>query len=251
MGIGRFRASGRELAVDLFLEAGTQVFLGDPPAPPAPVPLPSQAQDLTDTGLSFVVPVLAEYDLLEPVVHDALKELEGSPIAPPGVGPVEVRFRRVQLYATEGGKLALGVELEARPERGVVAGLVGPVKGVVWLTGVPVNAANSRVVRIDRLDIAARTDSKAANLLSAIMLSDEVQQKIETSLHEDFEKDYARIMGIVGDAVANLRIGDWTVAMAIERVEHGTIEVKGPGLYLPVHLSGTGRIRAPGGDGSS
>lgn len=246
VGIGTFHVVGRDLVLPAFLEAKTGIFLGGKPELPEPGPLPPMTLDFDDPGLSFTVPVLANYGLLEPIILKALKKLEAKKIEPESVGPVDVTFSRVQMYGVKGGRVAIGVDLAVMPQEGAAARLVGPVKGTVWLTGVPANAANSRVVGVKDLHIAATSDSKAANILTEIMLTEEVQKQIEGSLQENFEKDYQRVMGIVERKVRSLRKGDWVISFTVESIDHGTIKATGSGLYLPVKLTGTGKIfRSP------
>ncbi|UIJ44574.1 DUF4403 family protein [Sphingomonas cannabina] len=240
LGFGGYRVAGRRLEMTLQAEALTETFVGGRPPDPAPTPLPPPATRLGPRGLRFFVPVLADYAQLEPVVHRALVKRAARGITLKGVGPVEAEFGKVTVYATEGGRLAVGVKAKvrarSRPE-------LTTTHGEVWLWGVPYNEPNSQVVRVRDLSIAGETDRQAVDMLIQLFLDPGVLAEIRESLTHDFAPDYQRVLTAARKAIAGRREGDFLLSANVSDVSNGEIRVTGQGLFLPVRAKGTAAIR--------
>lgn len=239
LGVGGYTIRNRQLDLLLEAQAVTETFIGERPDAPDPAPLPPPVARSGDRGLRFLIPVLADYGQLEPVVERALKKLASKGISLEGIGPVDVEFGRVTIYATEGGRLAVGIKASAD----VVASPLKATRGEVWLTGVPYNEANSRLVRVRDLQVAARTDRDTVNLLFALFANDTVLEEIRRALTQDFTKDYAKVLAAAEKAVATRQEGDFQLSAKVRSVEHGAIVATGAGLFLPVTVTGDARIR--------
>jgi hypothetical protein len=183
--------------------------------------------------------VLADYAELEPVVERALKRLAAKGISLDNIGPVDVQFGKVTIYATEGGKLAVGIKASAD----VIRSPLGRTKGVIWLSAVPYNQPNSQIIKVRNLQIAARTDSQAVNLLMSLFSDAEVLAEINAALTEDFNKDYEKVLFAAKKAIAQRREGDFTLSAEVGKVSHGSVIVTGSGLFLPVDVTGRANIR--------
>ncbi len=238
LGFGGYRVRGGDLLLDVQARTLSETFVGDRPNDPTPTPLPPLSSGLGQQGLAFNIPVLAQYDQLEPVVLRALVKRAAKGITLPRLGPVDAKFGKVTIYATEGGRLAVGVQVEAT----LRSGLLSATHGDVWLSGLPVNEPNSERIRIDDLRIATRTDSKAVNLLIALFSDPATLETIRTALTEDFAKDYAKVLTAARTAIASRREGDVLIAATVTRVTHGKIAVTGQGLFLPVQAYGAATI---------
>ena len=238
LGFGGYRVRGGDLLLDVQAKTLTETFVGDRPSDPAPTPLPPLASGLGAQGLAFNIPVLAQYDQLEPVVLRALEKRAARGITLPKLGAVDAEFGKVTIYATEGGRLAVGVQVKATLRSGVI----GPTRGEVWLSGLPVNDENSERIRIDDLKVATRTDSKAVNMLIALFNDPVTLETIRTALTEDFARDYTKVLTAARAAIANRREGDVLIAATVTTVTHGKVAVTGQGLFLPVQAYGTATI---------
>jgi hypothetical protein len=238
LGFGGYRVSGGDLLLDVQAQTLTETFVGDRPSDPAPTPLPPLATGLGQKGLAFNIPVLAQFKELQPVVQRALIKRAAKGIILPKLGAVDAQFGDVTIYATENGRLAVGVKVKAK----LRSGLLGETKGEVWLSGLPVNEPNSEVIRIDDLTFATRTDSKTVNLLIALFSDPATLDSIRSALTEDFAKDYAKVLIAARRAIAGRREGDVLLSANITRVTHGKIVVTGQGLFLPVQAYGTATI---------
>lgn len=243
VGLERIRASRREAVLDLSLEALSEIFVGEAPPAPEVTALPAPRAMGGGEGLAFAVPVLADYEELEPVILRELRELDEQGIAVPDVGEVRAAFLDVTVYGIEGGRVAVGIEAELKSEGSWWSRLFGTRKGRVWLTGRPINAPGSTQITIDKFDLYGRSDSAVLNRIGALLLSPAVKAKIEGALEEDFSGEYARVIGSVREALAELEQGDFRVSATIDTVSHGQVQATGAGLYLPVAASGTGTIR--------
>lgn len=243
LGIEGYRVNGRQLTIDIALQARTETMVGERPGDPEAVALPAMAGDIGGTGVHVAVPVLADYAQLEPVVLRELTELAERGITLPQIGPVDAEFADVTIYATEGRRLALGFTARVTPREGLAA-RYGEAEGEIWLTGMPYNAHDSAVVSIRDLAIAGDTDRPGVDLLIALFADEQVLAAIEGALVEDFSGDYERIIEDAREAVSELRSGNVTLSLSIDEVRHGRIQATGAGLFLPVEVAGSGQLRA-------
>ena len=239
LGFGGYRVNGRELQLTLAAEALTETFVGPRPPAPTPTALPPPLPVPPERGLRFFVPVLADYHQLEPVVQRALRKRAAKGITLTGIGPVDARFGRVTVYATTSGRLAIGVDAQAKA-RGY-GGLT--TKGRIWLTAVPVNRPGSQLVEARDVQLVADTDSTTVNLLAAVFNDTDVRNSIAEGLRHDFAPDYARVLGKARAAIGGRREGDFLLSADVTRVETGQIGVTGAGLFLPVRASGKATIK--------
>lgn len=239
LGFSGYRVNGRQLEMTLAARTITETFIGDRPADPEKIPLPPPAKITGERGLNFYIPVVADYAQLEPVIERALVKLAKKGISLEGIGPVDVKFGKVTVYATEGGKLAVGIRAKADILNSPLAG----TNGEIWLSALPYNDGNSQIVKVRDLQIAGRTDREAVNLLFSLFLDAEVLAEISKALTQDFTKDYDKVIAAATKAIARRREGDFTLSAQINGVKHGTVIPTGQGLFLPVQVTGIANIR--------
>jgi hypothetical protein len=238
LGYGGYIVRGRDLVLDLGLEATTETFLGARPADPPVAPLPPRVIFADRSGLSFYLPVVADYSQLEPVLEKALTKLAARPIAVPVAGNVRVTFGRPTIYTTEAGKIAIGLPISASGARQILS-----TRGVVWLTGLPYNARDSRKVYVRDLGIAGRADGLPGSLLLAVAESPAVIGALETALAQDFSRDFGKLMAKVDKALTNKRVGDFVLSAKVTEVKNGVVTPVGQGLFLPVQAFGLADLR--------
>ena len=235
---GGFTITGSTLNLKLGLKARTETFVGDRPEDPQRTPLPRRAAlDAKPGRLVFFIPVIADYRQLEPVVLRALTKRQERPFELPGLGKVNALFHSVEVYGTEGGKIAVGIKLSGTREEGGET-----ASGTVWLTGKPRNAANSREVTFEEVTISGDTDHAGADLLLAMAGSPGFSSTIGAALAQNFEKDYDDLMVKIGRAIETKREGDLLIRARIDEAVTGEIRAAGQGLYLPVTGTGTASI---------
>lgn len=234
---GGYRLQDGLLILNLELQAKAETYLGDRPPDPTPSPLPPAARIDGPRGFRISAPVVADYAVLEPVLEKALTKLAAKPIEVPAVGAVNVTFGRPTLYATQGGKLALGLDLKAS-----TAGGRFPTRGTVWLTGTPWNEPGSPVVRVRNLAVAGETDRITTNLLLGVATSPAVIAEIENTLSQDFSKDLAKLKVKIDKALTDKRLGDFVLNARFTGIDYGVVQPIGQGVYLPVRITGTGNI---------
>lgn len=239
LGVGGYRIGGGRIELELAAEALTQTFVGDRPADPVPTPLPPAANAIGPKGLRFFIPVLADFRQLEPVVSRALVKLAAKGITLTGIGPVDAKFGKVTIYATDGGRLAVGVQATVKPRNG----LLKPTRGEIWLSAVPYNDPGSQVVRVRDMRIAGESDSQAVNILFTLFDDETVQARIRAALTHDFAHDYQKVLVAAQRAIAGHREGDFVLSADVDSVVNGQIKVTGSGLFLPVQVQGRANIR--------
>lgn len=236
---GGYDVVGGKLRLRLGLQALTETFVGDRPADPVPSPLPQMHRLQARAGnVEFFLPVFADYRQLEPVLMRALTKRSARPFDVPGVGPVRARFKSVEIYGAKGGKIAVGLNFDARPETGdLTAG------GTVWLTGKPVNARNSRKVGFEELEVSGTTDMTGGDLIIRLINAPGVTDYVAATLAQDCERDYAKLLGKVDRAIQTKREGNFIVEADLLRARSGQLQAAGQGLYLPVWATGTASVR--------
>ena len=232
-----YRVAGGDLVLDLAAMARTETFVGDLPPDPPVTPLPPPATLIGGEGFRFHIPVVADYAELEPVLEKALGKLSKKPITLPVVGVVRPSFGAVTMYATTGGRLAIGVEMSvATPRR-----LLAP-RGTVWLTGVPYNEPGSQRILVRDLTIAGRPLSPSFALLLAVAQSKAVMAELQGALSQDFARDFNKIVTKAENAIAEKRLGRFQLKAQVTQLRHGIVQPVGQGLYLPVDATGTAAL---------
>jgi hypothetical protein len=228
---------GQSIRLDLGMQAVTETFVGDRPTDPTPTALPPLDRAPARNRLSFYLPVTADYRQLEPVILRALSKRASRPFDLPGVGPVLARFSNVACYGATGGRIAVGVDIAARP-----VDLKDEIHGRIWLAARPVNAANSpRVGFVDPV-ITGDTDGVSGDLLLAIGQSPGFSNLIASALGQNFAKDISELKGKIARAIAEKREGDFVIHANADRFDIGQIHAYGQGLHLPVRATGKAQI---------
>lgn len=238
LGFGGYRIEGRQLRLTLAAEALTQTFVGRRPADPTPTTLPPPSRVAGQPGLRFFIPVLADYAQLEPVVLRTLRKLAAGGITLTGIGPVDVDFGKVTVYATTGNRLAVGVTARVVPrDRNFPA-----TSGEAWLTAQPYNDEGSQLVQARDVKLAADTDSTAVDLIVSLLDATQVQRAVALALRHDFAPDYRKVLGKAQHAIGARQEGDFFLSTDVTRVTTGQLQVTGAGLFLPVRAEGSARI---------
>ena len=238
LGFGGYKVVGDTLVGTVAAETITETFVGHQPQPLAPTPLPPAGPPPASRGLNFNLPVLADYDQLEPVLLKALRKRAAKGITLPKAGPVDAQFDQVTIYATNGNKLAVGVKAKAE----LKGNKSTTTRGTIWLTGTPYNDVNSRVVHVRDLAITGNTDSTTVNLLMMLFQDPSMLAEIQNALTQNFEKDYTKVLTKARAAIAQKREGDILISSNVEKVVSGKIQVTGQGLFLPLQASGSAQI---------
>ncbi|WP_152414578.1 DUF4403 family protein [Blastomonas sp. AAP53] len=235
---GGYEVVNGRLRLRLGMRALTETFVGHRPRPRAPVALPPmQPLDAQPGELSFFLPVFADYRALEPVLIRALRKRSRRPFVVPGLEPVDAKFKAATLYGTTDGRIAVGLTFSAQ-ERGSRT----PTSGTVWMTGKPVNAADSRRVGFSDFGVTGTTDMTGGDLILDMMNAPGVAAMIAEMLVQNFERDYAELLGKIDQAIETKRAGDVIIHAQLKRARTGQLQAAGAGLYLPVWASGTASV---------
>lgn len=237
---GGYSLAGNRLRLRLGLEARTETFVGQRPADPVPTPLPTmQPLEGPADRLALFLPVIADYRELEPVLMRALVKRSARPFAVPGVGPVRATFEQATLYGTTGGRVAVGLRFQAQD----MAGRIGTTRGTVWLTATPVNLPNSRRVAFQGLTVSGTTDMTGGDLILRLINAPGVAAYVADALAQNFERDYAELLGKVRRAITDRQEGPLRIDATMEDTRTGTLRASGQGLYLPVWAEGRATVR--------
>ncbi|MFN3818418.1 DUF4403 family protein [Blastomonas sp.] len=235
---GGYEVTDGRLRLRLGMRALTETYVGHRPEPRAPIALPPmQSLDAEPGALAFFVPVFADYRALEPVLIRALRRRSQRPFIVPGLNPVDARFKAATIYGTTGGRIAVGLTFSAQ-ERGSSS----PTSGTVWMTGKPVNAEDSRRVGFTDFGVTGTTDMTGGDLILDLVNAPGVAQMIAEMLAQNFERDYAELLGKIDQAIENKQTGDVIIRAELTRARTGQLQAAGAGLFLPVWASGTASV---------
>lgn len=235
---GGYRIDGQRINLDLGLEAITETFVASRPADPAPTPLPRLVRQAPKPHLDVRVPVIADYAQLQPVVDRALAKRSLRPFELPKVGPMKVKFGKSTIYGAEGGRIAVGVDVDAKLE--MRSG--EPTRGRIWMTAVPANRPGSAEVHFTGLAINGDTDGVGGDLLILLGRSEGFAPLIAEALTQNFTRDLGELQGKIRRAVDQRREGAFVIHTRVDGFEIGEIKAYGNGLYLPVRMVGGARV---------
>lgn len=231
---GGYRVESDRINLNLGLEAITETFVSGRPADPEPAPLPRLVREIPRPHLDVRVPVIADYAILQPVVDRALAKRSTRPFILPKAGPMMVKFGKSTIYGAPDGRIAVGVDVEARLE----ARSGAPTRGRIWMTAIPVNKPGSAEVHFNDLVINGDTDGVGGDLLILLGRSEGFAPLIAEALTQNFTRDLGELQGKIKRAVDQRREGPFVIRTRIDRFETGEIKAYGNGLYLPVRMVG-------------
>lgn len=229
-----YRIDGQRMNLNLGLEAITETFVSGRPSNPAPTPLPRLVREAPKPHLDVRVPVIADYAQLQPVVDRALAKRSLRPFILPKLGPMMVKFGKSTIYGAEGGRIAVGVDVEAKLE--LRSG--EPTRGRIWMTAIPVNKAGSAEVHFTDLVINGDTDGVGGDLLILLGRSEGFAPLIADALTQNFTRDLDELQGKIKRAVNQRREGAFVIHTRVDSFETGEIKAYGNGLYMPVRMVG-------------
>lgn len=243
VGFAGYRVKGRTLELLAKGRGKVETFVQkDAPETPKPTPFPPQTANAKGDTLQVNIPVIAEYAQLEPVILKALRKLAAKGIGVEDVGSVNAEFQKVTLYATEGDRLAVGVEARVEPVDKKFGTRWKKAQGRVWLTGTVVQEGTTELFRVADLDIYGGADSAGADLLIKLLSSPMLRSEIQNALTQNFSNDYEKLIVKIRNATAERRLGDFIVRSRIDSIRHGKVEVKGAGLYMPAVAVGKAEL---------
>lgn len=235
---GGYRIDGQRMNLNLGLEAVTETFVSGRPADPAPTPLPRLVRETPKPHLDVRVPVIADYAQLQPVVDRALAKRSQRPFVLPKLGPMMVTFGKSTIYGAEGGRIAIGVDVDAKLE--MRSG--EPTHGRIWMSAIPANKPGSAEVHFTDIIINGDTDGVGGDLLILLGQSEGFAPLIADALTQNFTNDLNELQGKIRRAVDQRREGAFVIRTRVDSFETGEIKAYGNGLYLPVRLVGAASV---------
>jgi hypothetical protein len=239
IGFGGMRTTRQDVELAIGIEAETTTAVGDAPVRDRVTPLPPPAKGIGDDGLAFNMAVIADYDVLVPVLNRTLAKLVRKGVTLPGIGAVDVAFGSVDIYPTADNRIAIGIPTTAKLRKNPFR----QTKGIVWLTGRIVNEPGSQRIHVEDLRISGNTDREAINLLLRLFEDPELLAEVAGELRHDFKPDYDRVLGAARKAIAERQFGPVTLRTQLPEVVNGKILAVGQGLFMPVTVHGKASLR--------
>ena len=145
----------------------------------------------------------------------------------------------MEVYATEGQRIAVGIDLAARQ----ASAPKKVTRGKVWLTATPVTQAGSAQVKFANVEVRGKTDTFGGTMLVRVAQQFSFSDTIADALAQNFAGDLDELEGKIGRALAEKRHGALLIRTKIDRFETGTITAYGHGLYMPVRATGRANLR--------
>jgi hypothetical protein len=230
---GGYSISGKTMTIALGLEGTLETHIGVRPEPREPAALPPLELLSGRTGYGLLkVPAVADYAVLEPVVAKALAKRARRPFVLGDFGTVKASFGNIEIYGTTGNRIAVGIDFAAESD----LSLWKKARGRLWLTALPLNAPNSRLVGFRDVQVSGSTDMVGEELLLAIANSQDLQSVIADALRQNFENDFEKLRAKIDRAIAFRKDGPVAYSVTIDRIDTGRIKAYGEGLHLPVQL---------------
>lgn len=225
------------LSFSTMLAARTETFVGPEPASAATTPLPKLERQLPPASFHFVLPVVANFDTVEATLGRALKFGQKQRLDVPGYGAVELTIRSADIYQTTGRRLAIGLDLEAKPEK-----WFSRIAGKVWLTTGILIDDQEHLVAANDMAIASETSNAAFDLVTALLNLPYVKNAVAGSIQYDFSAEYDRL---IKDVNSRLRMplgeGSYFVGQ-ISDASVKQVEAEGEALRMIAEIDGTGEI---------
>jgi hypothetical protein len=169
----------------------------------------------TPPRINLAIPLRAPFALLQTEAQKLIggKEFVGDTPA----GRVTATVNKVEVYPTPGGKVAVGIDIDAR-----LPGKLFDTKGTVFVVGTPVTEGRT-VVRLKNPTFSRILDNDVWNALSALFES-QIRGELDKSLRYNFAGDVEKAKKALADklaeptAIANARVSVADVDIGLGRV---------------------------------
>ncbi len=185
IGFAGYRVAGGLLTANLSARLKTETIFGERPADPPVTPLPRLEGPLAEQGINMHVPVFVPYGVLEGAANDTLVRPGKRRLKLKNGQTVDATVRKVTIYGSTGGRLAVGLDVEL----GAFGGLVAPA-GQLWFVATPVLDIPGRVLSVRDLTLVGQTDSAVFNALVAAVNQTSLRDQLTASIRYDFARDY-------------------------------------------------------------
>jgi hypothetical protein len=186
LGFAGYTVRNRQFIVNLAARAQAETIFGSRPKDPVVTPLPDLMASLPRTGIDVQVPVHIPYSVFREPVAQALQLGQWQTVKMQDGTPVQARFNDIEVFGTEGGKIAIGIGLTI--EEPIT--WLGNVEGKIWIVARPRLDLGNKVVGISNLTVISRTNSKIFNTLVGAVSKDEIDKEFIQKIAYDFSQDY-------------------------------------------------------------
>ncbi|OAO02418.1 hypothetical protein A8B75_12170 [Sphingomonadales bacterium EhC05] len=186
IGFAGYTVRNRRLVVNLAARAQTETIFGSRPTDPEASPLPNLMASLPPDGIRVQVPFHIPYSVFQKPVERALQLGGFQTVKMEDGKQVQARFDDVEIFAVDGGKIAIGIGLTIQePIR-----WLGDVEGKIWIIAKPRLDLVNKIIGISNLSIISRTNSRLFNRLVGAVSKDEIDEELIGKISYDFSKDY-------------------------------------------------------------
>lgn len=243
IGYAGYSIRGRRLVVNLAARAQTETLFGPRPEDPEVTPLPNLMATLPPQGINVRVPFHVPYSVFRKPVEQALNLGKFQKVQLEDGSEAEARFNDVEIFATDGGRIAIGIGVTIKEP----VSWIGDVEGKLWIIAKPRLDLANKIIGISNLSIISRTNSRLFNAIVGAVSKDEIDREMIEKIRYDFSKDYDNGLQKADDWLKAEPLEGFVFRGSLISADVERLYVMPEGLVIQARAKGDGRMYyAPG-----
>lgn len=243
IGFAGYSIRGQRLVVNLAGRAQTQTLFGTRPDDPAITPLPDLSDSLPADGINVNVPFHIPYSVFRAPLERALNMGAFQKIRLNDGSEADARFNDVEIFATDGGRIAMGIDVTIKEP----INWLGDVEGKLWIVARPRLDLANKVIGISNLSVFSRTNSPVFNAIVGTVSKDTVDEEMIRKISYDFSEDYEDGLKKADDWLKAEPLEGFVFRGNLISADIQRLYVLPEGLIVQAKASGDGRMYyAPG-----
>ncbi|WOE73887.1 DUF4403 family protein [Alterisphingorhabdus coralli] len=227
-----------QLIVDLAVQAQTETIFGPEPEKPEKTPLPDLMEQPPARGINVQVPVYIPYDVFEKPLTDIVGMGEYRQVTLEDGTTTEARFNSIEIFGTEGGRLAIGLDVSIKSP----VPLINEVEGEIWVVAKPKLDVAAKTIGISDLEVISQTDSTAFNLLAGAISAAEIDEELIAQIRYDFSDHYQEGLVKADEWLAAEPLEGFVFNGSLEGADLKELHVAPDGMVIEVWARGKGRL---------
>ncbi|MEM1134003.1 MAG: DUF4403 family protein [Pseudomonadota bacterium] len=239
IGMADYLIRDGQLIVDLAVQAQTETIFGPEPEKPEKTPLPDLMADLPDKGINVQVPVYVPYDVFEKPLGDIVGLGKFRQVELEDGTTTDARFNSIEMFGTEGGRLAIGLDVSIKS----AVPLFDEVEGDIWIVAKPKLDVAAKTIGISDLEVVSQTDSPAFNLLAGAISVAEIDDELIAQISYDFSSYYEEGLRKADEWLAAEPLEGFVFNGDLESADFKQLHVAPQGMVIEAWARGTGRMQ--------
>jgi hypothetical protein len=243
IGYAGYSIRGRRLVVNLAARAQTETLFGPRPEDPEVTPLPNLMATLPPQGINVRVPFHVPYSVFRKPVEQALNLGKFQKVQLEDGSEAEARFNDVEIFATDGGRIAIGIGVTIKEP----ISWIGDVEGKLWIVAKPRLDLTNKIIGISNPSIISRTNSRLFNAIVGAVNKNEIDRETIEKIRYDFSRDYDGGLPKADDWLKAEPLEGFVFRGSLISADVERLYVMPEGLVIQARAQGDGRMYyAPG-----